>query len=75
MPKYWIKFHTNYTNYLDVNFLAVAETIVGLLLCYGVMIVQCPSISCIRDFKTLFTWTGGPRSSGVGFFCFVSPRA
>ena len=22
--------------------------------------------------KTLFTWRGGPRSSGVGFFCFVS---
>ena len=25
--------------------------------------------------KTLFTWSGGPRSSGVGFFCFVSARA
>ena len=25
--------------------------------------------------KTLFTWSGGPRSDGVGFFCFVSPRA
>ena len=25
--------------------------------------------------KTLFTWSGGPQSSGVGFFCFVSPRA
>ena len=23
-----------------------------------------------RVFKTLFTWSGGPRSSGVGFFCF-----
>ena len=23
-----------------------------------------------RDFKTLFTWSGGPRSSGVNFFCF-----
>ena len=23
-----------------------------------------------RKFKGLFTWTGGPRSSGVGFFCF-----
>ena len=21
-------------------------------------------------FKTLFTWSGGPRSSGVGFVCF-----
>ena len=27
------------------------------------------------DSKTLFTWSGGPRSSGVGLFCFVSPRA
>ena len=27
------------------------------------------------QFKTLFTWSGGPRSSGVSFFCFVSPRA
>ena len=25
--------------------------------------------------KTLFTWSEGPRSSGVGFFWFVSPRA
>ena len=25
--------------------------------------------------KTLFTWSGGPWSSGVGFFCFVSSRA
>ena len=25
--------------------------------------------------NTLFTWSGGPRSSGVSFFCFVSPRA
>ena len=25
--------------------------------------------------KTLFTWSGRPRSSGVGFFCFVSSRA
>ena len=24
---------------------------------------------------TLFTWSEGPRSSGVGFFCFVSSRA
>ena len=24
---------------------------------------------------TLFTWSEGPRSSGVDFFCFVSPRA
>ena len=27
-----------------------------------------------NDPKTLFTWSGGPRSSGVGFFCFVSPE-
>ena len=25
--------------------------------------------------KTLFTWNGGPRSSGISYFCFVSPRA
>ena len=25
--------------------------------------------------KTLFTWSGGPRSSGISFFCFVSPGA
>ena len=29
----------------------------------------------VWDIETLFTWGGGPRSSGVGFFCFVSPRA
>ena len=29
----------------------------------------------LAHFKTLFTWSGGPRSSGVSFFCFVSPRA
>ena len=23
--------------------------------------------------QTLFTWSGGPRSSGVGFFCFHAP--
>ena len=28
-----------------------------------------------RRSKTLFTWSGGPRFSGVDFFCFVSPRA
>ena len=28
-----------------------------------------------RVTKTLFTWSGGPRFSGVGFFCFLSPRA
>ena len=40
-----------------------------------------PSLNFSKSFsddfvsKTLFTWSGGPRSSGVGFFCFVSPRA
>ena len=29
----------------------------------------------IMAIKGLFTWSGGPRSSGVSFFCFVSPRA
>ena len=28
-----------------------------------------------RVTKILFTWSGGPRFSGVGFFCFLSPRA
>ena len=27
------------------------------------------------DINTLFTWSGGPRSSGVSFFCFVPLRA
>ena len=26
------------------------------------------------EIKTLITWSGGPRFSGVGFFCFVSSR-
>ena len=30
---------------------------------------------CMHVIKTLFTWSGGPRSSVVGFICFVSPRA
>ena len=33
-----------------------------------------PILSTIKT-KGLFTWSGGPRSSGVGFFCFVFPRA
>ena len=28
-----------------------------------------------RVTKTLFSWSGGPQFRGVGFFCFVSPRA
>ena len=28
-----------------------------------------------QQIKTLCTWGGGPRSSGVSFFCFVSSRA
>ena len=28
------------------------------------------SLHKIAQSKTLFTWSGGPRSSGVGFFCF-----
>ena len=40
-----------------------------------------PSLNFSKSFsddfvsKTLFTWSGGPRSSGVTFYCFVSPRA
>ena len=29
----------------------------------------------IKVTKTLFSWSGGTRSGGVDFFCFVSPRA
>ena len=29
----------------------------------------------LQSTKTPFTWSGGPRLSGVGFFCFVSLRA
>ena len=32
-------------------------------------------LECDSPIKTLFTWSGGPRSSGVSFFCFVSHRA
>ena len=34
-----------------------------------------PNSGDIIKSKTLFTWSGEPRSSGVGFFCFVAPRA
>ena len=27
-------------------------------------------LAILGQFKGLFTWRGGPRSSGVGFFCF-----
>ena len=30
----------------------------------------CQKISIANPSKGLFTWSGGPRSSGVGFFCF-----
>ena len=44
------------------------------------MYVRNTIVSSIHSFrgsvsKTLFTWNGGPQSSGVGFFCFVSPKA
>ena len=32
-------------------------------------------VSNLEVFKTLFTWSGEPRFSGVSFFCFVSPKA
>ena len=35
----------------------------------------CDISSIKRVTKGLFTWSGGPRSSVVGFFCFVSHRA
>ena len=44
------------------------------------MAKKCSQFYTIRTYdfyvtKTLFTWSGGPRSSEVSFFCFVSPRA
>ena len=35
---------------------------------YCVVILRTPPYWSVT--KTLFTWSGGPRSSGVGFFCF-----
>ena len=32
-------------------------------------------IILVNQIKTLFTWSEGPRSSGISFFCFVSSRA
>ena len=32
--------------------------------------VWCTCEVVVLPSKTLFTWSGGPRSSGVGFFCF-----
>ena len=30
----------------------------------------CTTTTLFCTTKTLFTWSGGPRSSGIGFFCF-----
>ena len=37
-----------------------------------VFLKLCESYDQLCEFKTkdLFTWSGGPQSSGVGFFCF-----
>ena len=37
---------------------------------YVVACVAGGIILCECEIKGLFTWSGGPRSSGVGFFCF-----
>ena len=48
----------------------------GVLQCRGIFLIQFQYLLTIDTFsKTLFTWSGGPRSGGVGFFCFVSPGA
>ena len=36
--------------------------------------IETLSITGQKFSKTLFTWSGGPRSSGVGFFCFHALR-
>ena len=35
----------------------------------GAGVLKCYERRC-QGIKGLFTWSGGPRSSGVGFFCF-----
>jgi len=32
--------------------------------------IKYPELDDGDTFKGLFTWSGGPRSGGVGFFCF-----
>ena len=50
-----------FTNFIDViQFNSICQILVKLS---GVKSERTVS-------KTLFTWSGGPRSSGVGFFCF-----
>ena len=40
-----------------------------LCTCLALFLVHFFAIT-LHDTKGLFTWSGGPRSSGVGFFCF-----
>ena len=58
-----------------------AQMLLFLLLfcCYGnamlasetpVVVFFVPGVKSYLTFKGLFTGSGGPRSSGVGFFCF-----
>ena len=52
---YWVNTLES-NNYIDVYIMWV--TLEALF----------PNLHC--TIKGLFTWSGGPRSSGVGFFCF-----
>ena len=60
---------------------AVMKTLVLALVIYS-SFLDLPSrlhgqfaVGVNKNNKTLFTWSGGPRFSGVSFFCFVCPRA
>ena len=48
--------------------LSVSESISKRWTTLKIEVVGEPSNS--RELKGLFTWSGGPRSSGVSFFCF-----
>ena len=41
---------------------------------FSLFFIERLSITGQKFPKTLFTWSGGPRSSGVGFFCFHALR-
>ena len=41
---------------------------------FGIPTLKTPSGNTVTSSKGLFTWSGGPRTSGVGFFCFDALR-
>ena len=44
------------------------------LSCCDALLSKTPPFFTNLSSKTLFTWSGGPRSRGVGFFCFHALR-